>query len=1054
MKQRERFRGLSAILSFLLVLFLTLSMIAYQNYGMIDTFFGATRTKTVGADGEDVNLMYYKSEFADSMADITSKSKTLKMEQAVAETQVKVAEEGVVLLKNEGNALPLAKNTPITLFGNAACGMEDGHNHLHLSKKKDASSLDAIPTVWFDDAMESQFDVNRAVIDNAYSYDAMWHAGTNANRCSCWSQTPKEGKVDDVKLQASSWAEGTKYYGGVAVVNFFRWASEGREAYLYQDDTDTPAATGSNTASSNRHMLALSKNEEDLLLYLKEQKDAGFFSEIVVCLTSDLGMELDYVYDEAYGIDAFIKVGIPGNVGYTGLANVMAGDATPSGHLVDTYAADCFSAPSTVGASYLSPSWTNWNNGQENDVLKLSSDAAKDGAASDANEYYSIYGAGIYLGYKYYESRYADCIAGDAGALSSVGSYRSGASWNYADEVTFSFGYGLSYTNFEQTLEKVEYDAEKDVYNVSVKVSNIGDYPGRSVVQVYAQTPYGAYEKQNNVEKSAIQLVGFAKTDVLPANESVTVEIPVKRYFLASYDANNAKGYLLSAGDYYLSIGDDAHDAINNVLAKQGKSGMTDLFGNLEAGDASKVYTWNQADLDLSSYNESVYGTGVEVTNRFDHVDINSYENQSYTYLSRKDWANTYPTIEKMQVELTAEMANDMDCDWYQTKDTTSDWYKDTQGAHESVSVSDFNQTTSHASDNSDVTKKFIEMKDVAFDDDEAWNAFLDQFTVSELISLYPDNNGYAGVAALAVPAATRGDDGTCVLQAHLKAYDTDGLAWPSQVVVSCTWNVDRYADHGSMVAEQAIFSDCEEIWWGGGNMHQVPWGGRNMQYYSEDAVLAYYEGAAEAKALQAKGVAYSIKHMALNDTEAHRESTATFCNEQAVREIYLRSFEGTMIEGGGMGCMMGFNRMGLKFCPTDYNLMTKVVRQEWGWKGHFTTDADSGIAVKDHYLEQLIAGIDYTCWEQTAGPAAITSAINGGDGYILQQMRRAAKYTLYVDLHTISVNGLSANTRMISVTPAWQIAVIAADVCVGLGAVVCLALYAVSAFGKKRAEA
>lgn len=1034
MNKRTLFRGLSAVLCFLLVILLTGSLIAYNNYGFIDQFFGVTRTETIGSD----DSMRYKSEFADSMADITSKAKTLEMEQAVADVQVDVVEEGVVLLKNENNALPLEKDTAVTLFGNAACGMEDGHNHLHLSKKKDVSSLDAIPTVWFDDAMESVFNVNRAVIDNAYSYDAMWHAGTNANRCSCWQQTPKEGRVSDVQKQASSWAPGTEYNGGVAIVNFFRWASEGREAYLYQDVTDTAGATASNTDANGRHMLALSKNEEDLLLYLKEQKDAGNFSKIVVCLTSDLGMELDYIDDEAYGIDAFIKVGIPGNVGYTGLANVMVGEVSPSGHFVDTYASDMFSAPSTVGASYLSPSWANWNNGQENDVLNLSSDAAKDGAAASNNKYYTIYGAGIYLGYKYYETRYADVVAGVGNASSSVGS-SDGQAWDYAKEVSYPFGYGLSYTSFEQTLGEVSYDAETDEYVVPVTVKNTGGYAGRSVVQVYAQTPYGDYEKEHGVEKAAVQLAGFEKTDVLEPGAEATLEVRVKGYFLASYDADNEKGYILSEGDYYFAIGDDAHDAMNNILAAQGCTGMTDEKGAPVIGNTENVYTCEQTEMDTQKYNESVWGTGTEVTNRFDHVDINSFEGQSYTYLSRSDWAGTYPTIEKMQgVVLTAEMANDMDCDWYETMDTGSDWYQDV-GANYADGLTN-SQTVSHAVDTSDVTTKFIEMIDVDWEDEAKWNAFLDQFTVDELVSLYPDNNGYAGVPALGVPSSCRGDDGTCVLQAHLKAYDTDGLAWPSQVVVSCTWNKDRWADHGSYVAEQAIFSDCEEIWWGGGNMHQVPWGGRNMQYYSEDAVLAFYEGAAEAEALQAKGVIYAIKHMTLNDTEAYRESTATFVPEQAVREIYLRPFEGTMVEGGGMGCMMGFNRMGLAYCATDYNLMTKVVREEWGWKGHFTTDADSGAAFKDHYLEQLIAGIDYTCWEQTAGPAAITAAIEGGDNYVLSQMRRAAKDTLYTDLHSISVNGLSLNTEYRSVTPAWQIALISVDVLCGVGALGCIA--------------
>ena len=299
--------------------------------------------------------------------------------------------------------------------------------------------------------------------------------------------------------------------------------------------------------------------------------DSGKFKKIIVLINSGNAMELGWL--DEYHVDACLWIGQPGQRGFEGVANILTGLANPSGKLVDTYAENSLSAPSTVNGGYHNQQWTNLD--------QVFASTTEDEA--DVS-FYSVQAEGIYLGYKYYETRYEDCILNQGNATDAAGASYNGQ-WNYADEIVYPFGYGLSYTQFEQSLDSVSVDKEN--IKVTVTVKNTGNVSGKSVVQIYAQTPYGDYEKKNSVEKSSIQLLDFGKTDMLAPGESQTLTVDCDKYLLTSYDYTKEKGYILSEGDYYIAIGNDAHDALNNILAKKGESGLFDQDKKPVSGNCS-----------------------------------------------------------------------------------------------------------------------------------------------------------------------------------------------------------------------------------------------------------------------------------------------------------------------------------------------------------------------------------------------------------------------------------------------------------------------------------
>lgn len=518
-------------------------------------------------------------------------------------------------------------------------------------------------------------------------------------------------------------------------------------------------------------------------------------------------------------------------------------------------------------------------------------------------------------------------------------------------------------------------------------------------------------QKQNAVEKSAVQVIGYGKTDELKPGQSEQVTVTMDRYMMASYDYTNAKGYILSAGDYYLALGDNAHDALNNILAAKGASGMVDQDGNTVEGNAAKTYRWSYDTLDTESYRYSV--TGEEVTNQFDDCDANYWQEGSVTYLTRQDWNGTFPT-KAPAITCTEEMMQILQGELY-TK------------PEDSPSVSDITQ-----GQNNGLT--FVSMKDVSFDDTETWDKYLDQMTVEELASQISDMFGTPEVSSVAKPAFSEGD-GTASVGANTfpEEYgDTrDVCLYPCSVVAACMWNSDRLTRRGELMAEEALYCKLPLFWTGGGNLHRTPFGGRNGEYFSEDAILTNLYTTTELTAVQSRGVTPGIKHVAGNDQEFHREGLAVFFNEQAFREQTLRAFEGALSNENTMALMQSFNRLGLVWSSSSKALCTQVLRKEWGFNGQQETDGVAGGAYKSHFATSLSAGTTTYCIDPTGSAAsAIVEEIRGNDdGNMLLNLRDAVKRYHYMLSRTNLINGLSMDATVESIMPWWQIALYAIDV-------------------------
>ena len=1030
--KKELWRGLAAVMAFLLIIVTFLSPIADTYSGRINSVLGVETSKVVSSGSSDADTAYFKSDYGTDIYDLEQLS---KLEEDAAAEEILQVEQGVVLLKNDNNALPLAAGSSVTLFGQSTVNPFYSYHSLRNSMQT---------LVTYADAMRSAYDVNETMI-SAYENSGYTRVRSATN--------PVIGEAPADFYTAALTGSWQSAYNDAAVVMFTRQAGEDCDMVM--------------TDSEGISQLALHQDEKDLMAMLQREKANGVFDKIIVLVNSNSAMELGWL--DEYDVDACLWIGTPGIVGFTGVVNVLTGQVSPSGHLADTYAKNSLAAPAYVNAGENSYEWANLDA-----VTRYCSDAAR------YVTYYITYAEGIYVGYKYFETRYEDAVLGQGGASGEMGS-STGGPWNYTDEVSFPFGYGLSYTSFDQTLNGVSFDEAADLYTANVTVTNTGSVPGRSVVQVYAQTPYGDYEKTYNVEKAAVSLVGYAKTDELAPGESVTVDVPVERYLLASYDYTNAKGYILSAGDYYLAVGDDAHDALNNILAAKGASGMVDVLGAPAAGNAEKTYTWNQAELDAESYRFAAE-TGTEVTNLFAQADLNTWIDGAVTYLSRKDWEGTWP--KPLSITATQAMMFELDDQSYHKP-------------ADAVSVSSFNQGV-------DAGLKFVDMREVEYDD-PLWETFLDQLTIEQMTSILPDQNGSAAIGEIGLPASYRGDDMDCLEQVTFKANGKSGIVWPSAVLLATTWDTGCVARRASFTGNEAYFMGCTEIWSGGPNFHRNQFCGRNNAYYSEDATMDYIIGRVMTENSQKYGVILGYKHLILNDQELHRESIATFANEQTIREIYMRAFEGAY-RNGCMGVMTAFNRVGLTYGGSAKSVLTDLLRTEWGFHGVICSDAAVGTDYKTHYAENLVAGMDYWCWDmagfgpppgaaggasggpsgeasgeassepaaadatpaETAAPVdtgnsgtysagGVSSAVilqkivDNDDGYLLGHLRRAVKNQLYAESRTNLINGLDSDAVVVDVTPGWRIALTAANICLGVLTAGFLGLYAWSVVRERK---
>ena len=873
-------------------------------------------------------------------------------------------EEGSVLLKNDNHALPLTSNErKVTLFGRTAT------DNIFRGGSGGASNADSVT---LKAALESRgFEINKPV------YDAL--AAVNLKR----------GNGEIAEAPASTY-NGLSYtgYTDAAIVVLGRYGGEANDLDV-SDKYGVPE-------------LSLHQAEKEMLEIVK---NAGF-KKIIVLVNSGYAMDLGWLDD--YNVDACLYIGYPGRYGMNGVADLLIGENDPSGHLVDTFAENSLSSPAMQNfGDYV------FTNLQSNAQYKKE---------------YLIYAEDIYVGYKYYETRYQDQVLGINNATSSAGVYNSeNNSWDYADEMAFPFGSGLSYADFTQEVTDITWNQETHEVIAKVKVTNNGsdyyDGTSKSVVQLYAQLPYEA----GMASKSAVQLIGYAKTKPLAKGESDEVTITVSDYLFATYDDNAVNGadeskkgcYIFDEGDYYFAIGNNVHDALNNILAARDVKGLFDEEGVAVEGDASKVKKETLAEYDNTTYAKSE--TGEIVSNRFDDRDINYfYDEDVVTYLTRDDW-NTFP---KSYTGLTAadEIASKLSA-------STNEYTKPSDAPD--IDKSKFGQ---------EQLLKLIEFKDKDYDDPD-WDKLISQMTLPELYTLVGEHMGNDAIESVGYPANVSNDG-------------PDGLIgatnFNAEVISASTWNKELIEERGEMFGEQALAISFGMTYSPGANAHRTPYGGRNYEYYSEDSIMSYYCGWYQTAAMREKGLISAIKHFCGNDQETNRHGVATFMNEQTYRQGALKGFEGAFVKGKTLGTMTAFNRIGCEPTASDYETMTGVLRNEWGFQGINITDSSRDATTYMFTADCIMAGTDFFNNDTGRIDDVKNYIVSNRDGNIFNKVREIAHHVLYAYSRSNVMNGLTVDTAVTNFVPWWETAIYAFDGTLGGLTAISLGAFIFFAYIKK----
>ena len=940
---------------------------ALSNATVVNTYLNTPTSQVVKGEDDGTDTNYFTSAFE-------TEEELSEYEQGIAE---QVEAEGAVLLMNNG-ALPLAKGDKVStvshssvdiVYGGTGSGSVDASSAPTLQQSLTDAGLEVNQTLW-------DFYLSEE-IDGTYS---RLMAGDIADD----PQASKEFGVNEVPWDKVLAGAGDSFaeYGDAAIFVIARSGGEGADLPMGDNGQGLDYTSG-----VEGNYLELTQEEKDNLAGLKALKDEGTISKIIVILNSSNAVEVDFLNPEIcgvdYGIDAALWIGDPGQMGLNAVGDILVGDINPSGSLVDTYAYDNLSSP--AARNFYPLQYEGWES------YGLGTDSATGRPNYNVNNSYNVYQEGIYVGYRYYETRYEDAVMGTGNA----------GDYDYASTVAFPFGYGLSYTDFEFSNFQVSEGA--DAFTVTVDVTNAGDVAGKKAVQVYLQSPYTEYDKQNGVEKAAIELAGYAKTGLVEPGETQTVTIDVDKTELRAYDANGAKTYILDAGDYYLTVATGAHEALNNVLAAKG---YTVADGMTAEGDAAMAWKWTNPTLDTEVFSTSA-ATGTEITNLFDEADPNksSVEPGEVTWLSRSDWTGTFPTE---NIVLTAndalvESIKDVNYDAATYDGEYAGAEMPTLGADNGMTLAQM------------IGKDY---------DDPDWEPLLDQMTFSEMNNLITLGfHTTAEVQSVSKPK-TNDENGPQGFTANVVGGGS-GMAYTSEDVMAATMNDELINEMGSCIGEDVLWAGYSGLYGPGVNMHRTPYGGRNFEYYSEDPFIAGHIAAAEIQGIQSKGVYVFMKHAALNDSETYRMGQSIWINEQAAREIYLETVETAAAEGDASGIMNGFNRWGTKWCGEYGALQNDFLRGECGMEGAFITDM-SAFSEYMNPMDGMLGGSDL--WDNMSTAVQTTMlAEYEDDPVIVSAMREASHRILYTVANSNAMNGMGPNDTIEPVTPWWQTALYAA---------------------------
>ncbi len=968
-------KPLTNVLVALLVLFFFAGSIAGQFSKQINTFLGI-QTSIVVNDETDGDNKPYKRYYDSAYSSVAG----LKA-AGLAKTK-EVEAEGATLLKNNG-VLPLTGN--VSLFGASAAAP------VYAGTGSGAVDTSGAPT--FVNSFESAglTVVNKALMD--------WYVTEKYSRT--------EGKINEARWTgragiAQSSAAGTFGKGEVAVFVVGRIGGEASDLRItgYSDG-------GNNPLASSGDYLMLNENELSILTGLKGLKDAGKLSGIVVLFNSANPLSCAFLEEPAYGVDAALWIGSVGQNGIYAVGEILTGAVNPSGSLPDTWWKNNLYNPAV--ANFGSYTYTN---------------AANYNYAHSAEKYtsYVVYQEGIYVGYRYTETRYEDAVLGTA----KTGSFA------YNNIVAFPFGYGLSYTAFKlgKPVVTKEGTGSDTAYKVSVEVENTGSKPGKKTVQIYAQKPY-IYNNANKIEKAAVDLAGYGKTQVLKPGDKETVTVSVPEYFLTSYDALGSGAYILDEGTYYLTAAGSSHEAVNNILAKKGKTIADGMTAN---GNADMVYSV-QYSADKQTYSKA-YGTGADVTSLFASADINRYAGKgsnNVTYLSRSDWEGTL----KLWKDDNADSANDS----YEKLVLTDTMYADTILDSADIPLSDNNWPVMGSTATKHV---LISLMDKPYND-KMWDELLDQLTYEELSRLCAvglrmtidvesivkpetlDHNGPSGVTQ----KYSAGPNGYAN-QNNDPDKNMTGTCYPCNGIIAATMNDKLAKEVGELIGEDAMWAGYAGFYGSGLNIHRTPYSGRVFEYFSEDGTLTGLINTYETRGIQSKGVYVYNKHFVLNDQEQARSGLATWCNEQAMREIYLRAFELPIVNADAKCVMTAFNRIGAVWAGACKELLTDWLRGEAGMSGFAVTDMyDGSIMSKPH---EVLAGNDIPDNYPGGTGTGTSGATNLGfefeaygpngatpNAQLARAMRVSAHRILYTVLHSRGMDGIDEGSRLKTITPWWQ---------------------------------
>ncbi|WP_413497716.1 glycoside hydrolase family 3 C-terminal domain-containing protein [Carnobacterium maltaromaticum] len=803
-------------------------------------------------------------------------------EQAMALTE-KIEGEGAVLLENKNEVLPL-QNQKVNVFGYASRnvvyggtgsggGKEDNNVDLQQGLKNAGFQVNDQLTTFYDDRYVPREKVN---IHKLVGGDFNIHE-------------PKASEYSESLLTSA------KEFSDTALVVFSRNSGEGADI--------TNEMKGYAGGTAGKHYLELSDDEAATLDLVKEN-----FDKVVVILNSSFPMELGFLDDEK--IAGALWIGGPGSVGFNAVEEILAGEINPSGRLVDTYAYDETSAPS-------------FNNIGEFPYSNSEFDYEKD----TWHYKYVNYAESIYVGYRYYETRYIDNQTGEMDEAA------------YEKAVQYPFGYGLSYTNFKQEITNFKVDGNEA--KMTVKVTNTGKKAGKDVVQLYYTPPYTI----GGIEKSHVVLSGFAKTQELAPNQSEEVNLSFDVENMASYDEKQNKAYVLEKGNYEIKLMNNSHDVIDSKNYEVAKDIVFDQENKRESDELSATNQFEDAKGDVQ-------------------------------YLSRWNWEETMPK----------EMA--------QPKEASKELLKALKDQSVNEEKADPIKFKKHG-------LELYDLKGVAYDDPK-WDQLLEQLSVKDMENLIT----YGGFQTPAINSvkkpATIDADGPAGIN-HLVS-QAHGNQYTSEVVVASTWNTELVEEMGAALGKEAKASNITGLYLPGVNIHRSPFGGRNFEYYSEDALLSGKIGSSLSKGAMDQGSYVFMKHFAMYDQETRRyefpTGAATWSTEQAMREVFLKPFEIAVKDSGITGIMSSYNRIGPKWVGESEALLQNVLRDEWGFRGTVISDF-----YKPQYMnvdQGLSAGNDLVLYLLPTKLNVVTTDTDWGQ----QNMRKASHNILYtvVNSHAYEV--------------------------------------------------